>query len=101
LRSRPLATPNSALMRAASKGQEAATQLLLQHKVNTELTDHNGWTALMWATRGGHLDIVKILIAGGVDVNVKAKDGRTAIVIARNEDFKDILDELKKAGAKQ
>ena len=35
----------------------------------------NGWTALMWASTRGYLEVVKALVAAGADVNAKNKVG--------------------------
>jgi ankyrin repeat protein len=49
---------------------------------------------------------VKILIASGADVNAKARDGRTALSIARTKaqisphEYPKMVDLLKEAGAK-
>ena len=42
----------------------------------------DGLTALMLAGMEGHTDIVKALLAGDVDVNVRIDDGTTALKIA-------------------
>ena len=42
----------------------------------------DGLTALMLAGMEGHTDIVKALLAGDVDVNVRSDDGTTALKVA-------------------
>src|SRR5215510_11820688 len=43
----------------------------------------SGWlTPLMFAAREGHLDLARILVAAGADVDAAAGDGKTALAIA-------------------
>ena len=44
--------------------------------------DENGKTALHWAACFGKVNIAKILIENGVNVNVKNKNNETAIEVA-------------------
>ena len=57
-------------------------------------------TALMWASQGGHIDIVKLLIESGANMNIKDKYGETALIIAYKHDRQKIVDLLKNYGAK-
>jgi len=56
-------------------------------------------TALMWAARKGHIDIVKLLINKGVDVNAVDKYGVAALKVAVMTGNKDIVELLIKSGA--
>jgi ankyrin repeat protein len=50
---------------------------------NFEESDWNlGRTALMWATRNGHVEIVRLLVESGSDVNAKDKVGLTPLMLA-------------------
>jgi hypothetical protein len=43
----------------------------------------SGWlTPLMFAAREGHLELARILVAAGADVNAVAGDGKTALAVA-------------------
>jgi ankyrin repeat protein len=44
--------------------------------------DDNGWTALQFAARNGHLDVVKFLLANKADANAKTKTGMTPLEVA-------------------
>ena len=70
--------------------------------VNAQLTgpDATGWTALMFASSNGKLDLVKYLISKGADVNLKAKDGTSALSLALKDKNDDIIKILKANGAK-
>ena len=53
-----------------------------QLKTNPALlsvTDDTGWTALQYAARNGHLDMVKLLLANKADVNATGRGGMTAL----------------------
>ena len=71
--------------------------------VNAQLTgaDATGWTALMFAASNGKLDLIKYLISKGTDVNLKAKDGTTALSLAIKEKNDEIIKVLKTKGAKE
>jgi uncharacterized protein len=63
--------------------------------------DHpsGGFTALMFATRNGHEDVVRALIAGGADPKLTNADGATATVIAIVNDRFDLAKTLLDLGA--
>ena len=52
-------------------------------KIKTKMFHKNGWTAIVLASQGGHLDCIKYLVGeGGADVNAADKDGWTAVMQA-------------------
>ncbi|WP_089604116.1 ankyrin repeat domain-containing protein [Acinetobacter piscicola] len=59
--------------------------------VNT--TDDEGYSALHAAAENDHLEIVKLLISKGADVNYKAE--YTALELAEMAENKEIIDYLK------
>lgn len=99
---------NTPLMIAAKKGQEGMVKLLLSKGANPNTQQSNiksvyasdNRTPIMFAAEGGNPGIVKMLIAKGANINKKGRDGKTALKIAEEKDFSDIVDILKKAGAK-
>lgn len=94
----------TALIPAAEKGHLEMVRLL----VNTpdfpiDHVNRLGWTAIMEAvvlSDGGpiHIEIVKSLIEGGVDVNIPDSKGVTALSHARIRGFLEIVLLLEKAG---
>ena len=71
------------LMRAAKNGNEWELKILLQSGANVNLTDNDGWTALMYAVRYSEaLDCVDALLEAGADVSVKNNYGSSALVLA-------------------
>jgi len=77
--------------------------LLLENgaDVNSELTgkDASGWTALLFASVNGDKDLVEYLILHGADVNHTSNEGVTALSLARQEKYKEIISLLKNKGA--
>jgi len=85
---------------AASDGDKKAVQGFLKDKeVNVDERDWDDLTALITASSAGHMDIVKILIKGGADVNAADKDGITALMEASIMGHEKIVNALIDAGA--
>ncbi|RMD79282.1 MAG: ankyrin repeat domain-containing protein, partial [Lentisphaerae bacterium] len=49
--------------------------------------------------QNGHVDVVKILLEHGADVNAKCKKGKTALMFASEKGYQEIVELLKDAGA--
>ncbi|OWK51703.1 Peroxisomal NADH pyrophosphatase NUDT12 [Lonchura striata] len=54
----------------------------------------NGWTALMYAARNGHLDVVQLLLQEGCDRSIVNKSRQTALDIAKFWGYKHIANLL-------
>ena len=69
--------------------------------VNDELTSisASGWTALHFAAINGDVELVKYLIRKGANVNHKSSEGSSALYLAKQNSYKEIVKILKKAGA--
>jgi len=59
------------------------------------------WTALHGAADQGRRDIAELLIAKGADVNAKESDGKTALSLAKEKGHDEIVELLRKHGAKE
>ena len=57
-------------------------------------------TPLIEAFIAGHPEVARFFVEKGVNVNVKTKEGFTALKIAKAKKYDDLVDLLKKAGAK-
>jgi len=70
--------------------------------INSELTgkDAPGWTALLFASVNGDIGLVKYLIEHGADVNHTSDEGETALSLAKQQKYKDIVALLRKHDAK-
>ena len=45
--------------------------------------DVRGWTAMHYAANGGSIDVVKYLLAKGLNINERNKSGRTPLFFAK------------------
>ena len=70
------------LMRCSADGDFLRAKELLDYKVDVNARSRSGNTALMYAARNGHLNIVKLLLESGADPSIKSNRGLTAVGIA-------------------
>ena len=55
-------------------------------------TDNRGFTALMMASQAGHVEIVRLLLNKGADVDARInEDGLTALIIASRFGHPDVV----------
>ena len=88
----------TAMMLAASNNHADIVALLINAGASLdhqELT--NGWTALIWAAKLGHLESVKVLLAHGARSGITDHDGRSALDWARRIDQQEIINRLEQA----
>ena len=57
-----------------------------------------GKTPLMWASRGGHLNVVNLLLRKGASIEAKTRDGGTAVHLAASQGHEHILSLLLSRG---
>lgn len=73
------------LMKAAKSGNEWQIKRLLEAGAAVNLTDNDGWSALMYAVRYNEgLECVELLLNAGADVRITNKYGLTALALAAN-----------------
>lgn len=72
---------------------------LLEGIVNKK--DSNGWTPLHEGARGGHLEVVELLVKNGANLNEKSHNGETPLYWAKKEhgDDHDVVKFLTDLGA--
>jgi ankyrin repeat protein len=61
--------------------------------------DEKGFTALMYAARGGRIEIAGLLLDSGADINFKSDDGIDALLIAVREGDSEMVELLIDRGA--
>lgn len=60
-------------------GKADVVRQLIQDGLSPDTTDGYGFTGLIWAGRKGQVEIAKVLIEAGVDLEAKDPSGRTAL----------------------
>ncbi|XP_046365594.2 ankyrin repeat domain-containing protein 17-like [Haliotis rufescens] len=88
------------LMNAAYYGHRDVFEFLVSKGANVSQVDHYGENILHWACRGGHVGMVKyVLTRYSVDVNSRAKIGRTPLMKAVYYGHRDVFEFLVSKGA--
>jgi ankyrin repeat protein len=95
----------TALIPAAHHGHVEVVKLLLATRISRDHINNLGWTALLEAVilgNGGaaHTEIVRLLIAGGANVNTADRDGVTPLAHAKKARYAEIVRMLADAGAR-
>ncbi len=70
---------DTALMIAALQGHTEIVRLMVERKIDP---NHGGWNPLHYAAFEGRAEIISLLLAGGADINLKAPNGHTALMLA-------------------
>jgi len=87
-----------ALMHAAWKGQRAAVEWLLAHGAQVNRAGDE-WSALHYAVFAGHEDLVRLLLERGADVNARAPNGSSVLMMAAREGHASLAELLLAHGA--
>lgn len=87
-----------ALLHAAWRGQLAALRWLLDHGARLE-RGGSQWSALHYAAFAGHAEVVDELLGRGAEVNARAPNGSTPLMMAAREGREGIAVRLLQAGA--
>ncbi len=88
-------------MSAAFAGETNTIRVLVECGADVNLSNENGWTALLSAASCGHMDIVKLLLSSGADANSADKGGDTPLTVAAKGGHDGVVRLLKEAGATQ
>ncbi len=98
----------TALLAATQANRIDAARLLIERGANVNVNHVNrlGWTALLEAIilgDGGaaHTEIVRLLVAGGADVNLADAQGVTPLAHAEQRGQAVIADGLRRVGARR
>jgi uncharacterized protein len=97
--SHPVMAAGSEVADAAAKGDRNAVRSLIQRKVDVNVAQVDGTTALHWAVRVDDLDMAEMLIAAGARVTAASREGVTALQLAAINGSAPMLQKLLKAGA--
>jgi ankyrin repeat protein len=90
------------LMFAAINRETECAKELLGHGADVNAKANDGGTALMLAASSGDADLVKALLSRGADVSGKYVETRdTALMLAKNHGYDEIVQLLQTAGAKE
>ncbi|WP_297246066.1 ankyrin repeat domain-containing protein [uncultured Brachyspira sp.] len=84
------------LMNAAYKGNTNIINMLLENGADINYTTDYGMTALMYAASFNQFEAAKVLLENNADTSITDEDGYTALDLAKSEDYKDIVELLKK-----
>jgi hypothetical protein len=71
----------------------------VNYKYSSDKSYADGMTSLMYAAGLGNLEIIKLLVGRGANVNFRANDGSTAASIAYQNGWPEIYTYLKEQGA--
>lgn len=83
---------------AAMTPDKEAVRSLLQQKVDVNVPQADGTTALHWAARHGDLETVELLIRAGANVKAANRYGMTPLALAATNGDAPIVEALLKAG---
>lgn len=90
----------TALIYAATGGHDDIVRYLLDQGARIDAASPNGTTALMMAVRESHASTVDLLLGRGANVNHRNETGATALAWAQRNDDRDLMERLRRAGAK-
>jgi len=75
-------------------------ELMLESRVDVDVEDTWGYTALMRASKNGHILCVKLLLECNANVNMKNPDGNTALMFASENGHNECVKLLLEYNAK-
>jgi len=92
-------TPFEEFINASSSGDVEKVRTILKNNrdfLNSKDTADSvrGYTALLWAVRNGHLNVVQLLLMWGADKELCGDNGWSPIQLAARRNHKDIVQEL-------
>ncbi|MFZ2148625.1 MAG: ankyrin repeat domain-containing protein [Sedimentisphaerales bacterium] len=88
---------------AARTGLKDIADMLIANGADIDIGARSSdtYTALHYAVENGHKDVTELLIAKGADVNAKGNKGDTALLLAKEKGHTEIVELLRKHGAKE
>jgi ankyrin repeat protein len=86
---------------AGMTGRMDMIEYFIGKGANVNAQDDYGHSALIEATIIEDSKIIRYLIEHGADVNIKDNQGATALSVAQHYGYREVINLLKKAGAKE
>jgi ankyrin repeat protein len=93
------AEPDLRLVEAAKAGDRTAAAALFRQRIDVNVAEPDGTTALHWAVRQDDLPLTDQLIRAGADVTTANRYGVTALYLAAVNGSAAVIERLLKAGA--
>jgi ankyrin repeat protein len=93
------AADSSALVDAVKRADRAAVRTLVQQKVDVNLAEPDGMTALHWAAQRGDAETASLLLGAGASAKAKTRYGVTPLELAVTTGSVSLVEALLKAGA--
>jgi uncharacterized protein len=84
---------------AVMKGDKAAARALIEQRVDVNLSQADGTTALHWAAYRQDIETANLLIRAGANVKAATRDGATPLSLASVNGDPGMIDALIKGGA--
>ncbi|XP_013878458.1 ankyrin repeat domain-containing protein SOWAHC isoform X2 [Austrofundulus limnaeus] len=78
-------------LRSSALGNMAAQRLLLAQEPSLVLKKDFITTALHWAAKQGHQEVVEMMLRSGADVNIRSNGGYTALHLASIHGHQDVV----------
>ncbi len=63
----------------------ASYNIIIMYHDYLDLQTTDGWSALMWSSQNGHVDVAQLLLEKGAKVDVQGKDGWLSLMAARQK----------------
>jgi ankyrin repeat protein len=84
---------------AADRGEQAEVARLLGARADPNIPNYyDGYTPVLYAAYKGHLACVKLLVAGGGDLTIAAKNGGTPLSYAESNGHPEIAAWIRAQG---
>jgi len=86
----------SAMMLAASNNFASVVELLIKHGADINRIEHtHGLSALIWASKRGHSETVRVLLQYQADPHIRDDENMTALDYARQKQYPVIINLLQ------
>ncbi|XP_047545889.1 ankyrin repeat, SAM and basic leucine zipper domain-containing protein 1 [Vanessa atalanta] len=84
------------LMKATISGRSSVVKLIIDNKVNIEMRDSQGWTAVFWAIHHNQPKCLEILLSTGARLKIFDMSNRTPETIALTHDYDEVQEVISR-----